>query len=399
MAYENEFRQDLHIPRSMEHSGNEDPTLKVFTEGEIERRVRSVIDKAIDDLDLKCIRELKMVYEAVGTVSAASVVFNRDDPDELATLRNWIRQRFGDCSGEPLLYLVCTDTATPQAISEHQNRFAIACTIPMTQIARPIYLPRENTRGDTASISVQLKFNSRALAQIIVALRDHFKHKAIEHFQLHPSDEKVPVRLRVGLWLSWLLEQGDKPVPPRPLQNHEATKNDEAVKDQTKLDLSPDITQALCNRVALYRRRLANQHQGNNQSEEFRMQEAFRRALEGGDPMDVAAVACLMWDVGYKLASQTPVKSTPDKELPTIAVEKPGKAAPTLPQAEVLLTTDELSKLIRYDVRTIRETLVGTVLLEGVHFVRPFGGRKILFRWVKIAETLGIETEVVANGQ
>lgn len=46
-----------------------------------------------------------------------------------------------------------------------------------------------------------------------------------------------------------------------------------------------------------------------------------------------------------------------------------------------LLTTDELSARIKYDVRTIRERLKDSVLLEGVHYFRPFGGRKILYRW------------------
>ena len=48
------------------------------------------------------------------------------------------------------------------------------------------------------------------------------------------------------------------------------------------------------------------------------------------------------------------------------------------------LTTDELSSRIKYDPRTIRERLKDSVLLEGVHYVRPFGGRKILFIWEKI---------------
>lgn len=46
-----------------------------------------------------------------------------------------------------------------------------------------------------------------------------------------------------------------------------------------------------------------------------------------------------------------------------------------------LLTTDELSMRIKYDVRTIRERLKDSVLIEGTHYFRPFGGRKILFIW------------------
>lgn len=49
--------------------------------------------------------------------------------------------------------------------------------------------------------------------------------------------------------------------------------------------------------------------------------------------------------------------------------------------AQCYLTTEELSQRIKYDVRTIRERLKDSVLLEGVHYFRPFGGRKILYVW------------------
>lgn len=53
------------------------------------------------------------------------------------------------------------------------------------------------------------------------------------------------------------------------------------------------------------------------------------------------------------------------------------------------LTTDELSSRIKYDARTIRERLKDSVLLEGIHYIRPFGGRKILFLWEKIEADMG----------
>lgn len=48
------------------------------------------------------------------------------------------------------------------------------------------------------------------------------------------------------------------------------------------------------------------------------------------------------------------------------------------------LTTEELSVRIKYDSRTIRERMLDSVLIEGVHYIRPFGGRKILFLWERI---------------
>lgn len=55
---------------------------------------------------------------------------------------------------------------------------------------------------------------------------------------------------------------------------------------------------------------------------------------------------------------------------------------------QTYLTTQELSKLIKYDARTIRNTLKDTVLIEGVHYIRPFGGRKILYLWEQIEKDM-----------
>jgi len=52
--------------------------------------------------------------------------------------------------------------------------------------------------------------------------------------------------------------------------------------------------------------------------------------------------------------------------------------------ATTFLTTNQLAKRIQYDERTIREQLKDSVLIEGVHYVRPFGRRKILYIWETI---------------
>ena len=52
------------------------------------------------------------------------------------------------------------------------------------------------------------------------------------------------------------------------------------------------------------------------------------------------------------------------------------------------LTTEELAKRIKYDVRTIRERLKDSVLLEGIHYFRPFGGRKILYIWERVEQDM-----------
>ena len=64
--------------------------------------------------------------------------------------------------------------------------------------------------------------------------------------------------------------------------------------------------------------------------------------------------------------------------------------------SQTYLTTDELSSRIKYDVRTIRERLKDSVLLEGIHYIRPFGGRKILFVWERIAADM-VKSSAVAS--
>lgn len=53
-------------------------------------------------------------------------------------------------------------------------------------------------------------------------------------------------------------------------------------------------------------------------------------------------------------------------------------------KSKTYLTTDQLAERIHYDARTIRDCMKDTVLLEGVHYCRPFGGRKLLFIWEAI---------------
>jgi hypothetical protein len=60
------------------------------------------------------------------------------------------------------------------------------------------------------------------------------------------------------------------------------------------------------------------------------------------------------------------------------------------------LTTDELSNRIKYDPRTIRNRLKDSVLLEGIHYIRPFGGRKILYVWERIEKDMARPTTTTA---
>lgn len=52
------------------------------------------------------------------------------------------------------------------------------------------------------------------------------------------------------------------------------------------------------------------------------------------------------------------------------------------------LTTEELSARIKYDCRTIRQRLKDSVLIEGQHYIKPFGRRKILYIWEAVEQAM-----------
>ena len=53
-----------------------------------------------------------------------------------------------------------------------------------------------------------------------------------------------------------------------------------------------------------------------------------------------------------------------------------------------LLTAEELAERIKYNPRYIREVLKDSVFIEGIHYIRPFGRRKILFVWEAIEKDM-----------
>ena len=52
------------------------------------------------------------------------------------------------------------------------------------------------------------------------------------------------------------------------------------------------------------------------------------------------------------------------------------------------MTTAELAEKLHYNARYITNYLVDSVLIEGTHYFRPFGRRKILFIWEAIEKDM-----------
>lgn len=59
---------------------------------------------------------------------------------------------------------------------------------------------------------------------------------------------------------------------------------------------------------------------------------------------------------------------------------------------QTYITTEELANRLHYEPRYIREYLKDSVLLEGIHYIRPFGRRRILFIWETIERDMTRES-------
>lgn len=53
-------------------------------------------------------------------------------------------------------------------------------------------------------------------------------------------------------------------------------------------------------------------------------------------------------------------------------------------EKQTYMTTEELAERLRYDARYIRSALKDAVFIEGIHYIRPFGRRRVLYIWEAI---------------
>lgn len=56
--------------------------------------------------------------------------------------------------------------------------------------------------------------------------------------------------------------------------------------------------------------------------------------------------------------------------------------------SKTYITAAELSRLIPYHKKYINDSLKDKYLLEGTHYVRPFGGKRVLYIWEEVEKAL-----------
>ncbi|MEZ9368435.1 hypothetical protein AB4140_06355 [Shewanella sp. 10N.286.51.B2] len=61
---------------------------------------------------------------------------------------------------------------------------------------------------------------------------------------------------------------------------------------------------------------------------------------------------------------------------------------------QTLLNAKELSQRIKFSAPYINQTLKDNVFIEGTHYIKPFGGRKIMYIWEEVEKEMYRSTAV-----
>jgi len=201
--------------------------------------------------------------------------------------------------------------------------------------------------------------------------------------------------------------------------------------------LAPDLVQALLKRIELVRRRTGTNDGATSATQHREVCRALADAIKEGDPLDVAALAMVLYEGGLGVRLEHLVRTPFDGSLHVLKgntlpddlmgvqasastadsdeTEQAARAGSATPPAateaaspagsagvqgyyeQELLTTNELAKRIKYEPETIRNRLKDTVFLKDIHYVQPFG-RKTLFIWGPVARRLGLQELISHTG-
>ncbi len=376
----------------------------MVTQSEIKRRALDVFDTAVLNRDCDYLQRVALLSETKKTVSATSVSFVCETSAAMQTIIEWCSSEYDDCIDNVNLQLACQGNPTAFQMASSQQEYAAAIGIDASRISRPIFLPsRTGNDGATSrsQITAILKIEGRAFAGMLDGLQAHITAKA-SVFQVQQVNlgEQIPARQRVRAYLAGLLAQcmsGQHLQPPIPSLEVTAT----AVPSG---QLNPDLVDSLSKRVELLKRRIGLTGLYLPPALLKGVHQELKVAIKNADPIDIAATACILWEFGASpkgagvnlKAMEKAIWNTPNQnDVTPIPVVAPLVVTPLSNKATVdedeLLTTAELSARIKYDKRTLTDTLKKRAMIENVHYIRPFGGRKILYKWAAVRTLMGMD--------
>ncbi len=416
-----------------------------LTESDLTLRVDDMVDKAITESDVLTMRRIALFQEADikvgnGRVSIAFV----DDARQIDAMR-WLLNEFKDLFVGARLVAKHLNSP-PRDLADNACQRAIdRLGVRMT---RPIKIQRSSISLFHAEVVIRFEFSGESFALATSRLKAHVRQRARERFW-GTTKASASQEVKVRNFLSEVIDKGIKQrlsessthaTPPSPpLSSQLAISPSPIAPSAAGVELKTacvaehargllptepavnnthalpeDISESLAKRVELLRRRTGAAEAPLSLSQHGSVSTSLTEAIADGDPLDIAALCVILYDAGLSVRMDRLVRTPFDGNLPVLsrpavdtppAVQKPPESPQVPPDSSPrfhesdLLTTEELSARIRYDAGTIRERLKDSVLLKDVHYIRPFGGRKILYKWGPIARDMGLTTPSAGSAE
>ncbi len=388
------------------------PALTVY---ELDRRVNFAFTKAIEQKNEHYLLGVAAFVQSSSSLSETTANITVRTPEAAKEIYTWCVANYEDLIEGIQLQLICSTSSNSKEISQAQATYAVALSLAVEQQLRPKFAPVERKsqfdESDSAIVAV-IRFSGRGISSLLKRTKDFVRLQAEMEYAgncSQPGDKPIPARMREVLYLADVLSQIGNPAIEKAHEVQPETPAPTAPAAPTTnvtinvFELPVELRNALESRMALIRRRMGLEGGGWTPNINRGFVAEFKRALKENDPLEIASIACEFWLVGrslkpgsaalsrYETKTGLEINNQPAEVVsapsptPSIDVARPNK-----PPQEELITTDELALRIHYDVRTLRERLKDRVLLHEVHYIRPFGGRKILWRWDAIQKTLGI---------
>lgn len=399
--------------------------IDLLTQGELRRRVDAAIDQAVAARDTAFISPLATFMQLNRTATARHVKLVFADPQQAQQVLDWLRCHYGDLLGKVVLQLHFSAAETPQAAGVLTRKYSQAASVPVSDMPAPRYFAATfAARAPYAEVTL----TGAPIAAVVTAVAEHVRALAQDFGRARDELAGAPQKRVLAAYLATLLSscpadgvdetartgEGSH-APDATLQlmmgwardpAHDLPGESSACGDATDDGAAQDLLDLFTLRA------LREQMHKIYSAPAFRGHPPGMRALEGllrratsnRDTLAIAAAALMLRQQYAALAAGISVTSVPAtrpaQAAPIAAPIRSDAASSSRSTAAypTLVSTEELATIIPYTTRTIRESLCGTVFLQGTHFyVRP-GGRKMQFDVAKClaAITGGMSQELAA---
>jgi len=363
---------------------------EAITNGELRRRVDQVFDQAVLAGDYGYLEGAVVFAEThhrLLTETSAKLTF--ESPSVLGSFMSWLREHYGDLLRQCTLQLQCSHQASVLEISTANRQYAEAANFTPEQLLPTKQHPKSEARGGTTAT---LTLAGRGLSLVLQRLTTHVGTLTEQHSRQFGSAQGSR-REAQRAYLATIVSGCRLPMPAMPYSEppHAPPTTQPIAEALSPLPpasitaIDPSLQPALERRMKSLVGALG---EGDSLPTPDALHAELRYLAKRGDALGVAAAACMLWQQ-RELLPKTKLlerfQQASPEEAPVALVktsaQPPRPASPTIthPPGQELLSPDEFAKVIGYDVRTVRETLCGTVFVKGVHYLQRPGGRKIRF--------------------